>query len=259
MLIEEKINGISIIVPCFNSNKTIVKVIESILINTKRINYEVIIIDDGSDDNIKDICCRYSNVKYYWKKNGGVSKARNYGVMKSQYDYIAFLDSDDEWLPHKIDKQIKIIENNNLKFIGSGWSNKKYFYNDQIYKIEENILPIKWWPHISTIVLEKKLFLKVGGFDEEMRYAEDGDFFMKIAKENQLYCTNENLVNTAFQKKSNYNSGLSADLKSMYLGEIKIIKRHVDNIINRNIYIMIIYGKYLIRVCVKSIQMIRKN
>lgn len=90
---------ITIIIPIYNSENYIVETIESILNQKGKTNYEVLLIDDGSTDNSAKICQKYSEsddrFKYIYKKNGGVSKARNLGLDLAQGKYILFLDSDD--------------------------------------------------------------------------------------------------------------------------------------------------------------------
>lgn len=89
---------LSIIIPVYNVEKYIAKCIESI-IDIKGIDYEIILVNDGSKDTSGEICKKYTKihdyVRYYEKKNGGLSDARNFGIQKSKGEYIAFLDSDD--------------------------------------------------------------------------------------------------------------------------------------------------------------------
>jgi glycosyltransferase involved in cell wall biosynthesis len=250
---DSKVNGFSVIIPCFNSKKTLKIVLDSLLLNVFDLPFEIIVIDDGSSDTVSEICKQYKKVQYYWKENGGVASARNFGVTKSQYKYIAFLDSDDIWLPEKIAKQANYIRKLNLRFVGCGWSNKFYPSNESIYKISYWILPFKWWPHISTVIMDKDFFIEIGGFNEDMRYAEDGDFLMKIAKVDQLYCMKENLVETAIQKNTNYESGLSSNLRLMYLGELYIVDTHFNSILLKKIYNAVIFSKFVLRIFLKKI------
>jgi len=223
----------------------------SLHLNSFELPFEVLVIDDGSSDNLVEICKQYKKVKYHWKKNGGVASARNFGVSNSQYKYVAFLDSDDIWLPNKVVEQIKCINEWNLRFIGCGCTNKKYPHKRSVYKISPLLLPLKWWPHISTVIMEKNLFFEIGGFDENMRYAEDGDFFMKVAECNHLYCMKLNLVTTAIQKKSNYESGLSSNLRLMYLGELRVINKHLKSVLLRTLYYVVISIKFILRLVLR--------
>ena len=89
---------VSVIVPCYNGEKDIERCLNSIVNQTYK-KIEVIVVDDGSKDNskelIKEYVNNYPNVNYYYKKNGGLSSARNFGLKKATGDYIAFVDSDD--------------------------------------------------------------------------------------------------------------------------------------------------------------------
>ena len=88
---------ISFIVPAYNTSKTIGRTLESIINQEQTsLDYEIIVVNDGSPDNIKEAVLNYKDkIKYYEKENGGLSDARNYGVKKSQGEYIIFVDSDD--------------------------------------------------------------------------------------------------------------------------------------------------------------------
>lgn len=114
MLIKNR-TLISVVVPCFNSAKTLRQCVESVISNEGDY-FEVIVVDDGSIDNtreiIEDFQQKENRIFYFRKKNGGVSSARNYGISKAQGEYILFLDSDD-YLPQKVmDTYKKAISEN---------------------------------------------------------------------------------------------------------------------------------------------------
>lgn len=99
---------VSIIIPTFNREKTIFKTISSCLMQTYK-NLEILIIDDGSNDNTKFKIDQIKDkrVKYFYKENGGVSSARNFGIEKASGIFISLLDSDDYYFPNKIELAIK--------------------------------------------------------------------------------------------------------------------------------------------------------
>lgn len=110
---------ISFIIPAYNARKTIGKAIESILNQEKSdIDYEIIVVDDGSNDNLKDELEKYENkIRYFYKENSGVSDARNLGVKMSKGEYIIFVDSDDyifrsllKDIQEYINKKIELIK-----------------------------------------------------------------------------------------------------------------------------------------------------
>ena len=103
---------ISIVIPTYNRVDFLPKAIQSVLNQTYR-NWEMIIVDDGSTDNTEEIVKGYkeSRIQYIVHKyNLGLSAARNTGIKKSRGEYIAFLDSDDEWFPEKISCQMNIFQ-----------------------------------------------------------------------------------------------------------------------------------------------------
>ena len=108
---------ISVIVPTYNSSLFISKTLKSIINQTLK-PYEVIIIDDGSNDGTKDwVKESFQDIRYIYQKNQGVSSARNKGIKYACGDWVAFLDSDDEWLPNKLYEQVKAIGSNpEIKF-----------------------------------------------------------------------------------------------------------------------------------------------
>ena len=116
---------ISIITPSFNSGKFIANTIESVLAQTYK-NWEMIIIDDRSTDNSREIIESYIEKDQRIKlikldKNAGVANARNFAIQKSKGNYIAFLDSDDMWLPKKLEKQLSFMIENSYLFTYLGY------------------------------------------------------------------------------------------------------------------------------------------
>ena len=135
---KSKEDLISVIIPTFNRKDFIWAAINSVLIQTY-INYEIIVVDDGSTDNTSEIIRNYKDnkLKYFKIPHSGISaKVRNYGISQAEGKYIAFLDSDDIWMPKKLEKQISIgIANSGfnplvttlliLAWISTGFSSRK--------------------------------------------------------------------------------------------------------------------------------------
>jgi glycosyltransferase involved in cell wall biosynthesis len=100
---------ISVITPTYNREKFIVKAIDSVLQQTHE-DYEIIVVDDGSTDETRKILEPYATrIRYLYQSNAGVSAARNRGIKEARGDWVAFLDSDDEWLPGYLRKQAEMI------------------------------------------------------------------------------------------------------------------------------------------------------
>jgi glycosyltransferase involved in cell wall biosynthesis len=101
---------ISIVIPVYNRAHYIKDCIDSVLQQTYK-DYEIIVVDDGSTDNVREVLQPYMNIiRYIYKENGGAASARNEGIRNAKGEYIAWLDSDDRWFPFKLELEIKILE-----------------------------------------------------------------------------------------------------------------------------------------------------
>lgn len=105
---------ISVVISVYNAEFSIIQCIESVLLQTVPL-LEIIVINDGSTDRT-EVCLDFKNdkqlniLKVITQENMGPSRARNSGISHSMGDWIAFLDSDDKWLPDKIEKQLNVLE-----------------------------------------------------------------------------------------------------------------------------------------------------
>ncbi|MFQ6791391.1 MAG: glycosyltransferase family 2 protein [Thomasclavelia sp.] len=259
---------ISVVIPTFNRALLVCDAVDSVL-NQTYINYikEVIIVDDGSTDNTEEVVKeKYSNndiVKYYKKINGGVSSARNYGMSVAEGNWIALLDSDDEWLEDKIKFQVEtIIKHNNIDFIGTDYDDcclkiglKKI---NSLYKANIKDLCIKFFPVTPSMLFKKVIYQEIGGFNELQKYAEDGEFCLRICEKYNYYHLPISLVKIGHGKRSfGDSSGLSGNLKGMYLGNISNIKQlKKRKIISKRFYLFLrifYYFKYLRRIIIVMI------
>src|SRR5690554_3761048 len=111
---------ISIIMPAYNAENTIKESIQSVIKQTYA-NWELIIIDDCSQDGTIEIITRFLHDKRITllknKENSGVAKTRNIGIKSAKYEYIAFLDSDDIWANNKLEKQVEVIKTKHADFV----------------------------------------------------------------------------------------------------------------------------------------------
>ena len=118
-IFKNKESKVSIILPNYNSSKTIQKTISSIVNQTYK-NWELIIVDDNSDELTKNILSKYRKEKkikiYFLHKNNGAAYCRNLAIKKSKSDYIAFIDSDDLWKKNKLKIQVSFMKKNNYFF-----------------------------------------------------------------------------------------------------------------------------------------------
>jgi teichuronic acid biosynthesis glycosyltransferase TuaG len=142
-LFSNKELKVSIILPNYNSSKTIKQTINSIINQTYK-NWELIIVDDNSDELTKKILSKYKNKKkikfYFLQKNKGAAYCRNLAIKKSKSDYIAFIDSDDLWEKNKLKLQINFMSKNNYLFTYTYY--KTFKINSSI--IKKIIVPNKF-------------------------------------------------------------------------------------------------------------------
>ena len=227
---------ISVIIPMFNAENTIIAALDSIKNQTYKCEYEIIIVNDGSKDASKTIVENYilknpqMNITLVDQANGGVSKARNEGLKRAEGDYIALLDSDDEWLPEKIEKQMSVFEkNSNIDLLGTNRNNeyfKKFlgFKFNYLTKISSKLLLLKTFLVTPSVIFKKEILNNTGFFDEQQRFAEEGDYWIRICNKNNCYLVNESLVITGRGKPNFGFSGLSSNLWQMEKGELKNMK-----------------------------------
>lgn len=178
---------VSVIVPVYNVEKYIERCINS-LINQTLQDIEIIFIDDGSTDSSKIIIEKYLNlhrekIKYYYKKNGGLSSARNYGIPHAKGEYIAFLDSDDYIEPTMYEEMYNVAKKENSDMVECDfiWEfpNKQKYDCGQIYNGKKEALEkarvVAWNKLIKREILEKEKI----EFPFGLRY-EDVEFFYKL-------------------------------------------------------------------------------
>ncbi len=229
----------------YNSSREIVRCLDSVAKQTSRSILEVIVVNDGSSDDSEEIVVNWiANhpkllVKLVNQKNGGVSKARNTGLKLAKGNIVALLDSDDEWHANKIEHQLNIlsqhpeidllacnpIQNQLKRFL---W--KKFEYINRIY-VSDLIFKNYFQP--STVIMKRSIIDCVGFFDENQRYAEEGNYFIRIAHKHTCVLVNERLINYGYDKAGFGESGLSGNIVEMEKGEIKnLLFAYKNNFIN---------------------------
>ncbi|MCW3161481.1 glycosyltransferase family 2 protein [Chryseobacterium oryctis] len=228
---------ISVIIPMYNAEKTVINALNSIKAQTVGIEkFEIIIINDGSTDRSKEIVEDYikenpeMSIRLLKQSNKGVSEARNAGLRIAEGDFIALLDADDEWLPQKTEKQLKYLQNNdlNIDFLATRRNNNEILFP---YKVINNLAQITFKKLLlrneaqpSTVIFKRKVLENTGYFNKNQRYAEDLNYWMKVSRNNRMYILNENLLIADGGKRTFGVSGLSANLSAMESGFQQNIK-----------------------------------
>ncbi len=197
---------ISVLMPAYNSENFISKSIESI-INQSFSNYEIIIVDDGSNDSTKEIIEMYSRkngkIRFFSKSNSGITESLNYGLKFCEGKWIARLDADDLCNFNRLKKQLLVAESSNkLGLIGSDaiFINKfdrnlfHYSYPSNNKKLRTNLFSCKkFFPH-SSAFYNRELVDSLGGYRHRAGMAEDWDLWLRIALKKEIKNINEPLV-----------------------------------------------------------------
>ncbi len=180
---------VSVVIPTFNRGWALGRAIDSVLAQTCH-DFELIVVDDGSIDESQELLHSYgSAIKVIRQGNAGVSSARNRGVRSARGELIAFLDSDDYWLPGKLKTQIDFFDSNPETVIcqteeiwirnGKRVNPKKVHQkpSGRIFKASLALCLVS----PSAVMLRKSLFNTIGGFDETLPACEDYDLWLRIS------------------------------------------------------------------------------
>lgn len=192
-------NRVSVIILTYQSAQFIRETIESVLAQTYK-DYEIIVVDGRSTDGTMEILESYGNrIRIAVQDSKGIASARNIGILLSEGEYVAFVDSDDLWLPEKLAIQVTFLDKEPSRvglvysdaflFPEDDASKSSYLANKRAFQIGkphkgkvggqlfvENFIPA------STVVIRKSCFEKVGLFDESLMLCEDIDMWTRIAE-----------------------------------------------------------------------------
>ncbi|MFG6106325.1 glycosyltransferase [Leptothoe sp. EHU-05/26/07-4] len=226
--------SISVVIPAYNAARFLPEVIQSVLDQTYQ-DWELLVIDDGSTDNTATLVNKYcqldSRIRLITTENGGVSAARNLGVELATTELIAFLDSDDLWLPDKLSVHVDYM--NTHPEIGVSFARVELIDPDgkstgkltaNISKDLQSYTFFYTNPTVTTsnVVIRKCIFQSLGGFDKSIKYSEDIDLLFRIAF--QSHWTIEGIDKVLIQYRL-HSSGLSSDIMKMKEGWIQLMDK----------------------------------
>lgn len=187
---ENMSDSVSIVIPTYNRSELLKKAVKSLQVQTCQ-NIEIIIVDDCSSDdtaevvkNMKDVRIRY--IKHETNKGG--SEARNTGLKQANGKFIGFLDSDDQWLPDKLEKQLNAFKENpsaGVVYTGVKVVNENRVIEEVIPQYKGNLLTKliegNCLNTTSSILVKKELLIEVGGFDGSFPSCQDWDLYLRLA------------------------------------------------------------------------------
>lgn len=196
---------VSVIIPTYNRGHFIVESIRSVIEQTYK-NWELIIIDDGSEDNTGEIIQRLgcARIRYFRINHcGRLGKVRNLGIEMASGQYIAFLDSDDLWIKDKLELQLAFLEKHEVKF---SFSNATHFGDSVIVQPPDChgpyignlflrlIIAHQFVFYPSSLIFKKEVFNAIDLLDEHYKSAADVDFVYRLALQFEGGFSNERLV-----------------------------------------------------------------
>lgn len=230
---------ISVIIPTCNRAPFLKEAIQSVLDQDYFISsnlaasFELLIIDDGSTDNTKEIVMAFGDrVKYHYQTNKGISASRNLGLRLAKGDYIAFLDSDDLWNKAKLRMQMNLMKHlSRVKacYTEEIWIRKGVKVNPkkkhQKYSgwIFDKVLPL-CLISLSSALFKKEVFEEVGHFDEELPVCEDYDFGIRLAQKYPVYLIPRPLI----VKRGGHPDQLSKKFWGMDRFRIKVLEKALN-------------------------------
>ena len=192
---------ISVVIPTYNRYEVLKRALRSVFTQTHS-PFEVIVIDDGSTDETKQILQDFPNIKYFYQKNSGVSSARNLGIEKSTCDWVAFLDSDDEFHMDKLKEQVAFHTQN--PEILMSYTDEKWVRDGVAVKVPKKFAKFggeifqECLSHCviapSATLIHKELLNSVGVFDENLEVCEDYDLWLRVAQSHKIGLIDKKLI-----------------------------------------------------------------
>jgi len=193
---------ISVVIPTYNRAHLLGRALDSVLSQTLP-PLEIIVVDDGSSDGTEALLKHsYPQVDYLCQEHQGVSRARNHGVAESRGEWIAFLDSDDQWLPGKLEKQTEALDRQphfQLCHTEEIWIRRGRRVNPMRKHaksggwIFEKCLPLCVISP-SSVLIDRTLFESAGGFDEDLPACEDYDLWLRVCARNPVLFLDDALI-----------------------------------------------------------------
>lgn len=231
---------VSVVIPTYNRAHVVGRAIRSVLNQTYQ-DFEIIVVDDGSTDNTEEVVKSFNDPRIRYirhEENRGGSAARNTGIRAARGAYIAFLDSDDEWLPEKLAKQVQKMtcSGDQVGFVYTGVKvidaetgrclvEKVPFLEGNVYS---QLLEGAFIGTCSSVMVRKTAIEEVSGFDEQLVSRQDWDCWIRIAYSYNVSCIPECLV-------VRYTGLLqiSSKLQRIAEGTVQLLEKHRANLDKR--------------------------
>lgn len=234
---------VSVIIPTYNRAHTILRSVNSVLNQTYK-DLELLVIDDGSTDNTKELLEQIndSRLRYiYLGANSGASNARNAGVSYASGEWIAFQDSDDEWKPEKLEIQMNLASKHpEYSMIYSFYTG--HFSNTTMSVPAEPLPPIMEGDMYYTLLyrnvigapttlIKKEAFLQSGGYDTTYKSLEDWEFVIRFSRNYLIGCIPECLMDAYLQ-----DGGVSSQVAPYYDARCRMLAEYKDDFVKLGLF-----------------------
>ena len=230
MIMREKSPTVSVIIPTYNRAHLIGRAIQSVLNQTYQ-DFELFVVDDGSTDNTEEVIKSFRDERIRYirhEKNKGGSAARNTGIKAARGKYIAFQDSDDEWLKDKLEKQVKAMRNLDPGVWGGMYCGFYAIINKRIVVIratkkgnlKKELLSKKLnIGASSTLLFSREAIEEIGFFDENFERHQDWEYLIRFFRRYKLFAIEQPLVNVYYGQEPAVEKMVT--VKEKYLSKFK--------------------------------------
>lgn len=223
--------GVSVVIPAYNYAHFLPKAIDSVLEQIYP-NIEIVVVDDGSKDNTKEVAANYGDkIRYIYQDNAGLSAARNTGTREASHPFVAYLDADDEWYPTMISTLMTMFRHlpEDFGLVACGCDKmtidgeiiKRKFLEDISPAIvtREDIIQKNRFV-ADAVVARRDIILKAGLFDTELTSSEDRDMWVRMANHSRIYLLPEKLV-----KVRVHGTSMSTVATRMKVNMLKVLRK----------------------------------
>ncbi len=203
---DEELPGVSVVIPAYNYARFLPFAVESAR-SQDYPKFEVVVIDDGSKDNTAEVMKQFSSpVRYVYQDNVGLSAARNSGIREAKYDFVAFLDADDEFRPgllrEGMSRFAELVDEYGLVACAGEqidvdgkplYTRKHVPETPREVRVEEIVMRTRFMP--TGVICRKHVFDSCGGFDTQLKSTEDRDMWIRIAARHRVFHQGKVLAN----------------------------------------------------------------
>ena len=246
MTSADQMTTVDVVIPVRNRPHLVVTCLDSVRAQSLQPNL-VVVVDDGSNDETQTILSAYAadwpKLRVIRTQPRGPAHARNVGVAASEASFVAFLDSDDVWQPKKLERQMKLFAGRpeiglvhcacvEIDERGDRLPGKTIFVQSKRGDVFNDMINRFYHVTLSSAVVRRKLFSKIGGFDERMLHVEDADLFLQIARETEVDYIAEALVGLRSHPGNAHAHALKMDREFVFLQKLRVWSKWLPHLNN---------------------------